>query len=146
VIGASLSLVALHQAAGTAVLLAAVTALTVVFGLAAAVVLTMVGRVDRATATLGMISGGSAAASRVPRTSSVSGPHQGTMLALVAPVAVAGTLGRAPRRMSEILPSHVRAFLRRLTVDGRSAMTVQRCKTVLSSIFTTALNDQCVAR
>ena len=32
----------------------------------------------------------------------------------------------------------------RLTDDGRSAMTVQRCKTVLSSIFTTALNDQVV--
>lgn len=47
-------------------------------------------------------------------------------------------------RMSEILPSHVRAFLHRLTVDGRSAMTVARCKTVLSSIFTTALNDQIV--
>lgn len=47
-------------------------------------------------------------------------------------------------RMSEILPSHVRAFLGRLTVDGRSAMTVQRCRTVLSSIFTTALNDQII--
>jgi uncharacterized membrane protein AbrB (regulator of aidB expression) len=48
VIGVSLSPVALHHAAGTAVLLAAVTALTVVLSLAAAVVLTMVGRVDPA--------------------------------------------------------------------------------------------------
>lgn len=47
-------------------------------------------------------------------------------------------------RMSEVLPSHVRAFLHRLTVDGRSATTAQRCKTVLSSIFTTALNDQVI--
>ncbi|MCW2862455.1 MAG: integrase family protein, partial [Actinoallomurus sp.] len=47
-------------------------------------------------------------------------------------------------RMIEILPSHVRDFLRRLTEGGRSATTVQRCKTVLSSIFTTALNDQVI--
>jgi integrase len=47
-------------------------------------------------------------------------------------------------RMIEILPSHVRDFLRRLTDAGRSATTVQRCKTVLSSIFTTALNDQVI--
>jgi integrase len=50
----------------------------------------------------------------------------------------------AAMRMSEILPSHVRVFLRRLTDAGRSAMTVQRCRTVLSSIFTTALNDQVI--
>ncbi|MBC6467258.1 tyrosine-type recombinase/integrase [Actinomadura alba] len=48
-------------------------------------------------------------------------------------------------RMIEILPSHVRDFLRRLTDAGKSAMMVQRCKTVLSSIFTTALNDQVIA-
>jgi membrane AbrB-like protein len=59
--GASLSPVALHQAAGAIVPLAVVTVLTVVFSLAAAVVLTLVGRMDRATATLGMIAGGSAA-------------------------------------------------------------------------------------
>jgi integrase len=47
-------------------------------------------------------------------------------------------------RMIEILPSHVREFLRRLTDAGKSAMTVQRCKAVLSSIFTTALNDQVI--
>jgi hypothetical protein len=47
-------------------------------------------------------------------------------------------------RMVEILPSHIRDFLRRLTEAGRSATTVQRCKTVLSSIFTTALNDQVI--
>ncbi|HEX6471791.1 MAG TPA: hypothetical protein VF069_22015 [Streptosporangiaceae bacterium] len=47
-------------------------------------------------------------------------------------------------RMSEILPSHVRAFLRRLAEEGRSATMVHRCKTVLSSIFSTALNDQVI--
>jgi hypothetical protein len=47
-------------------------------------------------------------------------------------------------RMIEIVPSHVRDFLRRLTDSGRSATTAQRCKTVLSSIFTTALNDQVI--
>jgi hypothetical protein len=47
-------------------------------------------------------------------------------------------------RMIEILPSHVRDILRRLTDAGRPAITVQRCRTVLSSIFTTALNDQVI--
>jgi integrase len=47
-------------------------------------------------------------------------------------------------RMNEILSSHVRDFVRRLTDAGRSATTLQRCKTVLSSIFTTALNDQVI--
>jgi uncharacterized protein len=60
-IGASVSPVALHQAAGAIVPLAAVTVMTVVFSLAAAVVLTMVCRLDRATAILGMVAGGSAA-------------------------------------------------------------------------------------
>jgi membrane AbrB-like protein len=60
--GASLSAVALHQEAGAILPLATVTAMTVVLSLAAAVVVTRVGRVDRATATLGMIAGGSAAA------------------------------------------------------------------------------------
>ncbi|MEU5884999.1 N-terminal phage integrase SAM-like domain-containing protein [Spirillospora sp. NPDC047279] len=49
-----------------------------------------------------------------------------------------------PMRMAEILPSHVRNFLSHLSGEGRSAGTVQRCRTVLSSIFTTALNDRVV--
>lgn len=49
-----------------------------------------------------------------------------------------------PLRMVEILPSHVRDFLKRLGDEGRSAGTVQRCRTVLSSIFTTALNDRAI--
>jgi integrase len=47
-------------------------------------------------------------------------------------------------RMNEILPSHVRDFIRRLTNAGTSPTTLQRCKTVLSSIFTTALGDQVI--
>lgn len=47
-------------------------------------------------------------------------------------------------RMNEILPDHVRDFLRRLQTDGASAHTLARCKTVLSAIFTTALNDQVI--
>lgn len=47
-------------------------------------------------------------------------------------------------RMNEILPAHVRVFLRRLQDHGVSAYTLARCKTVLSAIFTTALNDQVV--
>lgn len=49
-----------------------------------------------------------------------------------------------PLRMNEILPAHVRAFLRRLQDQGASAHTLTRCKTVLSAIFTTALNDQVI--
>jgi membrane AbrB-like protein len=60
-IGASVSPVALHQAAGAVLPLTIVTVMTVVFSLAAAAVLTLVGRVDRATAILGMVAGGSAA-------------------------------------------------------------------------------------
>jgi hypothetical protein len=47
-------------------------------------------------------------------------------------------------RMNEILPSHVRDFVRRLTEAGASVTTLQRCKTVLSSIFTAAVNDQVI--
>lgn len=49
-----------------------------------------------------------------------------------------------PMRMVEILPSHVRDFLNRLRQQGRSVGTAQRCRTVLSSIFTTALNDRVI--
>lgn len=61
-IGASLSPTALHQTAAAAVLLTIVTALTVVVSLAAAALLAGVARLDRPTALLGMIAGGSAAA------------------------------------------------------------------------------------
>ena len=47
-------------------------------------------------------------------------------------------------RMNEILPLHVRDFVRRLQERGLSACTVQRCKTVLSAIFTTALQDRVI--
>jgi hypothetical protein len=59
--GASLSPVVLHQEAGAILPLAVVTVMTVVFSLAAAVLLAVVGRIDRPTAILGMIAGGSAA-------------------------------------------------------------------------------------
>ncbi len=47
-------------------------------------------------------------------------------------------------RMNEIQPMHIRDFIRRLTENGASPHTVQRCKTVLSAIFTTALSDRVV--
>lgn len=59
--GSYLSPHTLTQAGGALLPLTAVTAATVVLTLAAAAVLTRTGRIDRATATLGMIAGGSAA-------------------------------------------------------------------------------------
>ncbi len=47
-------------------------------------------------------------------------------------------------RMNEILPAHVRDFLHQQGDNGASAHTLSRCKTVLSAIFTTALNDQII--
>ena len=47
-------------------------------------------------------------------------------------------------RMNEILPMHVRDFVRMLQERGVSAHVVQRCKTVLSGIFTTALHDRVI--
>jgi integrase len=47
-------------------------------------------------------------------------------------------------RMNEIQPAHIRDFLARLHASGGSAHTLTRCKTVLSAIFTTALNDQVI--
>ncbi|MGH3401311.1 MAG: tyrosine-type recombinase/integrase, partial [Streptosporangiaceae bacterium] len=48
-----------------------------------------------------------------------------------------------PMRMSEIFPEHIRAWITRMQKEKRSAWTIQYCKTsILSSIFTTALNDQ----
>ena len=46
-------------------------------------------------------------------------------------------------RMAEIFPEHIRAWITRMQSERRSAWTIQYCKTsILSSIFTTALNDQ----
>jgi integrase len=47
-------------------------------------------------------------------------------------------------RMDRVLPCHVRDFVHRLCDEGVSAQVVQRCRTVLGSIFTTALRDQVV--
>lgn len=47
-------------------------------------------------------------------------------------------------RMNEILPLHVRDFVRVLQVRGVSPSAVQRCRTVLSGIFTTALQDRVI--
>ncbi|MBQ0928669.1 tyrosine-type recombinase/integrase [Saccharopolyspora endophytica] len=52
--------------------------------------------------------------------------------------------GFATMRMNEILPTHIRDHLRQLADDGATAHTLARCKTVLSAIFTTALNDRIV--
>jgi integrase len=48
-------------------------------------------------------------------------------------------------RMVAVLPGHVREWILRLQkVHGARPPTIQRCKVVLDSIFTTALNDQIV--
>jgi len=48
-----------------------------------------------------------------------------------------------PMRMTDIFPEHIREWITRLQGEGQSAWTIQYCKTsILSSIFTTALNDQ----
>ena len=50
-------------------------------------------------------------------------------------------LGKMP--MAEIFPEPIREWITQLRREGRSAWTIQYCKTsILSSIFTTALNDQ----
>jgi integrase len=48
-------------------------------------------------------------------------------------------------RMSDIAPVHVREWITRLKDQGVSASTIADLKTVLSAIFTTALNDQIAA-
>ena len=48
-------------------------------------------------------------------------------------------------RMSDIAPLHVREWITRLKSGGVSASTIADVKTVLSAVFTTALNDQMVA-
>jgi len=48
-----------------------------------------------------------------------------------------------PMRMADIFPEHIREWIARMQREGQSAWTIQYCKTsILSSIFTTALNDQ----
>jgi integrase len=49
-----------------------------------------------------------------------------------------------PMRMVEILPSHVRAWAIKLENEGVPASSIAYCLTILSAIFTTALNDQVV--
>lgn len=45
-------------------------------------------------------------------------------------------------RMMDILPEHVRAWIRQMKKNGVSAATIRYSKVVLSAIFTTALNDR----
>jgi integrase len=47
-------------------------------------------------------------------------------------------------RMIDILPEHVRDWITKLKADGLAASTIASNKTILSAIFTTALNDQVV--
>ena len=48
-----------------------------------------------------------------------------------------------PMRMGDIFPEHIREWISAMQREGRSAWTIQYCKSsILSSIFTTALNDQ----
>jgi integrase len=47
-------------------------------------------------------------------------------------------------RMIDILPEHVRDWIAKLKADGLAASTIASNKTILSAIFTTALNDQVV--
>ena len=47
-----------------------------------------------------------------------------------------------PMRMVEILPSHVREWVSKLTREGVRPPAIQYCMVILSAIFTTALNDQ----
>lgn len=46
-------------------------------------------------------------------------------------------------RMADIFPEHIREWITGMQNEGQSAWTIQYCKTsIISSIFTTALNDQ----
>jgi integrase len=46
-------------------------------------------------------------------------------------------------RMAEVFPEHIREWIAKLQREGQSAWTIQYCKSsILSAIFTTALNDQ----
>ena len=48
-------------------------------------------------------------------------------------------------RLARITPQHVREWVTRLKEQGMSASTIADLKTILSAIFTTALNDQLIA-
>jgi integrase len=45
-------------------------------------------------------------------------------------------------RMNEIMPSHVREWVTELVAAGVSPVTISKLRTILSAVFTTALNDQ----
>ena len=47
-----------------------------------------------------------------------------------------------PMRMVEILPAHVREWVKKLAAEGARPPTIKYCMVILSAIFTTALNDQ----
>jgi integrase len=49
-----------------------------------------------------------------------------------------------PMPMVEILPSQVREFVIKLEREGVPASSIEYCLTILSAIFTTALNDQVI--
>jgi integrase len=49
-----------------------------------------------------------------------------------------------PMRIANIAPAHVREWVTRLKHQGVSASTIADVKTILSAIFTTALNDQLI--
>jgi integrase len=49
-----------------------------------------------------------------------------------------------PMKMINILPEHIRAWIGRLKTAGVTPVTIRYNKTLLSAIFTTALNDQVV--
>jgi hypothetical protein len=51
-----------------------------------------------------------------------------------------------PIRMSELMPGAVREFYALLSAAGIGTATLHKCKTVLCSIFNTAVNDRIVAR
>jgi integrase len=45
-------------------------------------------------------------------------------------------------RMADVFPEHIREWIAKMQREGRSAWTIQYCKSsILNSIFTTALND-----
>jgi integrase len=48
-----------------------------------------------------------------------------------------------PMRMADIFPEHIREWITWMQREGRSAWTIQYCKSsILNAVFTTALNDQ----
>ena len=44
--------------------------------------------------------------------------------------------------MVEVLPSHIREWVKAKELRGSGAPTIKQCKVVVDAIFTTALNDQ----